>query len=190
MAHSRRKFFFAEKEEKKASKGKKAKASVIMQYIGKLYAIEKEIKELSLEEKLNQRTLKSIPILEAIEKWLFQEKDKVLPKSLLGKAISYALNQWDKLIEFTKNPLVPIDNNYLEAQIKNFAVGRKNWLFSSSENGAHASATLYSLIASAKVNGLDPYKYLHLIFKELPKCDTLEDYEKLLPYDIKNNFSI
>lgn len=83
-----------------------------------------------------------------------------------------------------------IDNNFMEAHIRPFTIGRKNWLFSASQKGAHASATLYSLIETCKANRIDPLSYLTLIFKELPKAKGADDYEKLLPYRASAHFDL
>jgi transposase len=190
LAHIRRKFFLAEKQEKQSGAKKGCKASVAMAYIRQIYAIEKSIAGATPEKRLEIRQSQSKKVYLEMESWLLREKDLVLPGSLTGKAISYALNQWEKMGVFLRDPFVPVDNNFIEAQIRNFAIGRKNWMFSATENGAHSSAILYSLIVSAKLNGIQPFDYLHLIFKELPLATCLEDFEKLLPYIVKKHFSI
>lgn len=182
FAHARRRFWEAEKFAKKASPKAKPLASEAMAFIKKLYAIEKRIKGLSPEDILRERQKDSIPILEEFLSWLQQQRDKLPPKSPTGKAISYALLNWEKLIQFSRDGRLPIDNNYMELHIRPFAVGRKAWLFSATQAGAHASATLYSLVESAKANGIEPFDYLNLIFKELPSAKELHQLEKLLPY--------
>jgi transposase len=101
---------------------------------------------------------------------------------LLGGAISYALGQWQYMIHYLDHALLTPDNNGLENAIRPFVVGRKNWLFSNTPSGAHASAGLYSLIQTAKATGHEPYKYLCYIFDLLPKVKTLEEKLALLPY--------
>ena len=125
-----------------------------------------------------------------LEGWLQVEQYKHLPKSLLGKAISYALMQWPKMKVFLDNPYARIDNNLTETYIRQFIFGRNNSMFSQSTKGADASANLYSLVVTTKANGLDPFNYLHRVFKELLEVDTIEAYERLLPYNIANHFSI
>ena len=93
-------------------------------------------------------------------------------------------------MRFLDNGLIPLDNNYVEAHIRPFVIGRNNWTFSATPAGAHASAALYSLVETAKANGVCPQSYLTTIFKELPKAKTVDDFEKLLPYNIRNHFSI
>jgi transposase len=107
-----------------------------------------------------------------------------------GKAIRYALDQWDKALVFTKDGRVPIDNNYLESHIRPFVIGRNNWMFSQSTLGAHASAALYSLVETAKANGVDPFDYLSQVFKELPRSLTVEEIETLLPHKAKHHYPL
>lgn len=193
MAHCRRKFFDAYKILKKEIQHKDDKrtlAETALSFIKKLYEIERRAKSESPEKILEIREKESIPILNQFHAWLLATGPMVLPKSHIGKAISYALNQWDKLTVFSKNGKVPIDNNFIENKIRPFVIGRNNWMFATSPEGAHASATLYSLVESAKANGVDPYDYLRLVFKELPKAKNVEDYEKLLPYKVREHFNL
>ena len=94
--------------------------------------------------------------------------------TVLGKALTYPNNQWPMLIVYVKDGRLSMDNNLAENAIRPFTVGRKNWLFSQSVKGVEASAALYSLIETAKANGLEPYRYLFHVFKELPKATSLE----------------
>lgn len=191
LAHVRRKFFLAEKDAKKAKvPSKKILASQAMAFIRKLYKIERETKHQSPDDRLGERQEKSLSILAAFHVWLVDQSTKVIPKSSLGKAISYALGVWDKLQVFTTDGRVSIDNNWVEALIRNFVIGRNNWTFSDTTQGAEASATLYTLVESAKLNGLSPFDYLSIIFKELPRAKTLDDYEKLLPFNINKHYHI
>ena len=191
LAHVRRKFFLAEKDAKKAKvPSKKILASQAMAFIRKLYKIERETKHKSPEERLTERKEKSLPILTDFHVWLVEQSAKIIPKSSLGKAISYTLGIWDKLQVFITDGRVSIDNNWVEALIRNFVIGRNNWTFSNTPKGAEASATLYTLVESAKLNGLSPFDYLSVIFKELPRAKRLDDYEKLLPYNINKHYHI
>ena len=106
------------------------------------------------------------------------------PKGLLGKAVAYAQNQWHRLVGYIEGGNLAIDNNMAENSIRPFVVGRKNWLFSGTPEGARASALLYSLIETAKANKLEPCAYLRYIFEKLPVAETLEDYEAMLPWNI------
>ncbi len=191
LAHIRRKFWEAEKFARKEVKEKKPiLASVALALIKKIYAIEREIADDPPDRRLLVRQSKSKPIMEAFKSWLDEQSIKVLPSSPTGKAISYALSQWNKMLVFLDHPEVDVDNNYVEGSLRPFVLGRNAWLFSQSIQGAEASAAFYSLIETAKKNLVDPYSYLELLFKELPRCEELEDFEKLLPYNISEHFQI
>ena len=105
--------------------------------------------------------------------------------SLTHKAMSYALNQWPKLVVYCEDGHLKISNAEAENAIRPFTIGRKNWLFADTPNGARASAIYYSLIESAKANGLEPFDYLSHVLKELPYADTVEKLEQLLPWAVK-----
>lgn len=191
MAHVRRKFWLAEKTAKKeAKKASTIRASEAMAFIRKLYVIEKKAKGKPPDELLAIRQSESLPIMAEFHSWLMDIEAIILPSSPTGKAVKYALGQWDKLNQFTNNALIAIDNNFMESHIRPFVVGRKAWMFAATPNGAHASSAIYSLVETAKANGVDPYDYLRLIFKELPKAQTIEDFEKLLPYRAKRHFTL
>jgi transposase len=176
--HARRKFM----EANQAGGNKKdSKAAKVLRWIWKLYENERESVDLAPEERLAIREKKSQPIIEEIEEWLTAEAAHIVPKSLLGIAIAYLSSQWPRLQHFLKNPIVPLDTNRIENDIRPFVVGRKNWLFSKSTNGAHATAFFYSIIETAKANGLEPYSYLNRLFTGLLTAKTNTDYLALLP---------
>jgi len=186
--HARRKF----KEVTKIAGNKSDRAGnagSALKYISKLYKIEKEAREqkLSSEQLYEKRQTEAVPILDEFKKWLDARVEKVPPKSLLGKAIHYTLSQWHRLIQYTTAGIVRPDNNLVENAIRPFVIGRKNWLFSDTVQGARASALIYSLIETAKANGLEPYWYLKHLFKHLPEAMTGEDFKALLPYKIEKN---
>lgn len=186
--HARRKF----KEVTKAVGNKKnpsGNAGTALKYISRLYKIEKEarIKKLSPDQLYAQRQSESVPTLNEFKKWLDARVAQVPPKSLLGKAINYTLNEWHRLIRYTKDGRIKPDNNIVENAIRPFVVGRKNWLFSCTPEGAHASAAIYSLIETAKANGLDPYWYLKYLFEHIPEAMTTKDFEALLPHNVDKN---
>lgn len=186
--HARRKF----KEVTKAAGNKvssSGNAVTALKYISKLYKIEKEarLKGLSPDQLYEQRQSHAVPILDEFNKWLNARVEKVPPKSLLGKAINYTMNEWPRLIGYTENGIIKPDNNLVENAIRPFVVGRKNWLFSSTPQGAHASAAIYSLIETAKANNLEPYWYLKHLFTNLPEAMISEDFEALLPANIDKN---
>ena len=106
------------------------------------------------------------------------------PTGLLGKAVNYALNNWPVLVRYLENGHITPDNNAAENAIRPFVVGRKNFLLSGHPKGAAASATLYSLIETAKANGLKPYFYLRYLFERLPLAETEEDYRRLMPQNL------
>ena len=110
--------------------------------------------------------------------------DEVAPRSASGKALGYLLEQWPKLIRYLEDGRLPIDNNATERAIRPFVIGRRNWLFADTPKGAAASANLYSLIETAKANGIEPYDYLRYLYSELPKANTVEQIESLLPFNI------
>jgi transposase len=190
MAHIRRKFYAAEKMVKRADPKAIPRAKLPLDLIRDLYKLEKTLKDKPPNEVLEARQEISKPLMSKLKDWLDDHQNRVLPKSLLGKAINYAIDQWPKMQPFLNNPLVPIDNNRTERCIRPFVIGRGNWMFSQTPKGAHASATIYSLIESAKANGIEPFSYLSLIFKELPNVIDIDGYEKLLPYNVQNHFSL
>ena len=154
--------------------------------INTLYGIERQIKTLSPADKLEQRRKRSLPVLNKIKTYLNDNQPKVTREGLTGKAMTYLSNQWDKLTVFCTNGELNISNILAENAIRPFVIGRKAWLFSDSPKGAQASAIHYSLIETAKANGLEPYAYLTQILKVLPYADTVEKIEALLPWNFKN----
>ena len=191
--HARRKFIEASKAAapgaKKTKKGIVSKADVAIGKIRKLYAIERKIADLSDEEKYQVRQTLSKPALNEFKQWLITHKPKVLKGSLTDKAIRYTLNQWDCLTGYCEHGHVHISNVLAENAIRPFAVGRKAWLFADTTRGAHASATCYSLIETAKANNLEPYAYLLHLLNHIGAADTLEKIEALLPWNVAQGIS-
>lgn len=189
--HARRKFTDAKKGEAKQSSKKTlknpraSKADIALSKIRKLYAIEDDIKLLSAPEKKIQRQSRSKPILDDLQEWLEKNIQRLVPGSLTHKAMSYALNQWPKLVVYCEDGHLNISNAAAENAIRPFTIGRKNWLFADTPKGARASATYYSLIESAKANGLESFEYLSYILKALPYAETVETLEQLLPWAVK-----
>lgn len=181
-AHVRRKFDQAIKSQGKIKTKKDSLARQGLQRIQLLYVIEKKAKELSNEQRYALRKSRSMPILKDLRKWLDQHLLVVVKQSALGKAMFYMDKQWPKLIVYTQDGRLRMDNNLVENAIRPFVIGRKNHLFSDTVSGAKASANLYSLIETAKANGLEPYSYLKHIFTELPKATCVEEIEALLPF--------
>ncbi len=182
-AHVRRKFI-----EALPNGEEKGVAGYIVQQIRKLYYLEKLIKQRDLEnaaiKTIRQEMAK--PILESLKIYLDEKARTSLPQGGLGKAIAYTRQRWRYLITYLEDGRYEIDNNRTERAIKPFVMGRNNWLFSQSVDGAHTSARLYSLIETAKMHLLNPVAYLKYLFTELPQCKTVSDYEALLPYNIEN----
>ena len=116
--------------------------------------------------------------------FLQPEQHSVPPKFSVGAAVKYALTEWSKFIKFLDSEYLTPDNNVAENAIRPFVVGRKNWLFSNTPRGADASAALYSLVETAKINGHDPFYYLYYLFEKLPLADNEEMIRELLPYNI------
>lgn len=157
-------------------------------YCNKLFEIEKELKDISPEKRKEQRLKLEKPVLEAFWSWVDLNMNKVLMKSKIGKALQYVKNQQDGLMAYLEDGNLEISNNLAENSIRPFTVGRKNWLFAGSPKGATASATIYSLVETAKANGLNPYKYLQLLLTVLPKVqfqNNIELLDTLLPWDPK-----
>jgi len=139
-----------------------------LEFCNKLFAIERNLKELSNEERYKARLELSAPVTEAFLAWLKIQTPRVLPKSALGQAIQYCRNQWAKLTAFLKDGRLFIDNNASERSIKAFVMGRKVWMFSNTPKGANASSVVYSIIETAKENQLNPFQYLTYLFEKLP----------------------
>ena len=177
MAHARRKFIEAQRAQ---PKGKTGRADWAVLHIQKLYRIESTLKGRSAEEKLAARKEKTLPLLDEFKIWLDKTVNQVAPKTAIGKAVEYTLRQWHKLIRFCESGELTIDNNRAERAIKPFVIGRKNWLFSNTSRGAHASAILYSLIETAKANGIDCYAYLSHLLNQIPKENCSLD--ELMPW--------
>ncbi|MEK7436024.1 MAG: IS66 family transposase [Thermodesulfobacteriota bacterium] len=183
-AHARRRFVDAEAALPKASRTSAQPAAQFIAAIGELYAIEAAARELDVKDRLRLRYERSRQMLARIQTLLLAYRHSVLPGSLLGQALHYLSEQWPKLVRFVDDGSFPIDNNACENAIRPFVVGRRNWLFADTVGGASASANLYSLIETAKANGIEPYQYLRALFTALPKATCLEDYEALLPWRI------
>ncbi len=186
FAHARRKFFEADKASKKSKSALEG-----IKHIKKLYALENDLrsKKLSPEDFLEQRKSKAEPILEKFKQWLDKRAENVLPESALGKAVHYALNQWNYLIRYLESPYLTPDNNASENAIRPFVLGRKNWLFSGNPKGADSSCGMYSLIETAKQNNLNPYDYLHYVFSKVPLINNEQEWDAILPWNLKEDIT-
>jgi len=179
-AHVRRKFVEAVKVQPKGAHGHADQAVAL---IGKLYAIEREHKDATIEVRYAARQEKSVPVLNELHDWMEKLLPKVPPKSALGAALSYMRDYWGKLVRYPERGDLPIDNNRCENAIRPFVIGRKAWLFSDTPAGASASAIIYSLVETAKANGVEPYTWLRHVLEHLPAARTADEMDKLLPWN-------
>ena len=188
MAHARRRFDEALTPLKKGftkEQLKETTAYQAMARIGMLYKIEELLRNQSPEERYAERQKQSKPLLEAFFGWLHTLEGSVNRSSKIGEAVLYALNQEKYLKAYLEDGHLSIDNSATERAIKNFAIGRRNWLFSKSIKGAEASATVYSITETALLNGLKPYDYVAYILermKDLGPFPSKEDLQQLLPW--------
>jgi len=187
-AHARRKFYAviqAKKKIRSKRKNPKSLADEALDFIRQLYRIEKQARaqELSFDQIGRLRQENSRPLLDRFKQWLDEKSPLVPPKSLLGKAIAYSLDNWQRLIVYVEDGRLKPDNNAAENAIRPFVVGRKNWLFAGHPRGADASAVFFSLIETAKANGLEPFAYLKYVFEQIPITEEY-DYPSLLPTNI------
>jgi len=183
-AHARRKFDEAlrgQRSNKKPKNAKQSKARQGLSQIQALYAIERSLKEASPHERLRVREERSRPVTEKLRTWLDGSLGTLPPQTLTGKALAYLDHQWPKLVRVLNDGRIPLDTNGVENAIRPFVVGRKAWLFADTMAGARASANLYSLVETAKANGLEPWRYLNLLFTHLPAVERPEQLPTLLP---------
>ena len=182
MLHSRRKFVDAAKVSKKSGL-----SAYAVKIFGKLAKIEKEIKAKTLtqEQVKEYRLENSKPILDKFKIWLELKSKEVPDKFLIGQAIGYTIRQWPKLIRYLDDGRLEWSNNFSERIMKMFATGRKNWMFSNSVDGANASAIIYSVVLTCRHHNVDVFEYFRQVLKRIPSCETLEEFEALLPYNIK-----
>ena len=176
MAHARRNFV----EVWEATKAPAAQTAITE--IARLYAIESEVQDLGVAERQRQRQARAGPILDAFRQWLEAVRAKTAPRSALAKAIQYALNRWPALVRYVDDGRINIDNNPVENAIRGIALGRKNYLFCGSEGGGRRAALMYSLIESAKLNGIDPKAYLLDVLTKLPTAKRA-DLDALMPWN-------
>uniref|UniRef100_UPI001B8BD4AB IS66 family transposase n=1 Tax=Collimonas antrihumi TaxID=1940615 RepID=UPI001B8BD4AB len=127
----------------------------------------------------------SRPVLDAFYAWLVKNQAEVLPKSLIGKAIGYALGQWKYLIRYVDDGRAAVDNNVIERDIRPFVIGRRGWLFCDTVAGARASAIVYSLMLTCRACNVEPYSYLCHVLAELPQRQPDADVMDLLPFNFQ-----
>lgn len=187
-AHARRKF-----REAKSSDGSLAETA--MAFIRRLYVIDKQIRKQVAEECTDStpeqvahaisehRQKRAVPILAEFRTWIdnVQTKYRPLPKSKLAAAITYTLNQWDALNRYVQDGRLDLDNNEAERALRGIAIGRRNWMFCGSEAGGRTAATLFTILASAIRNGLEPFEYLRMLLETLPYLGDKPTAEQLRP---------
>ena len=154
MVHARRKFFDLHGSNKSQIAGQ------ALSYINALYDVEREVKTLSIDERLHIRQSKSKLLADALHQWMELKRRQITDGTATAKAIDYSLKRWGALTRFLDDGQLPIDNNWAENQIRPIVVGRKNWLFAGSLRAGRRAAAVMSLIQSARLNGHDPYAYL------------------------------
>ena len=174
MAHARRKFFDLHVSNKSEI------AQQALTYIAQLYKIEREVKHLSADERLRIRQTQSKPLLDALHQWMVLQRQRITDGTATAKALDYSLKRWVALSRFAKDARLPIDNNWIENQIRPIAIGRNNWLFAGSLRAGQRGAAVMSLIQSAKLNGHDPYAYLKDVLTRLP-TQRASQIDELLP---------
>ena len=175
MAHARRKFFDLHVSNKSEI------AQQALTYIAQLYKVEREVKHLSADERLRIRQTESKPLLDALHQWMVLQRQRITDGTATAKALDYSLKRWVALSRFAKDARLPIDNNWIENQIRPIAIGRNNWLYAGSLRAGQRAAAVMSLIQSAKLNGHDPYAYLKDVLARLPTHRN-SLIEELLPH--------
>lgn len=164
--------------------GKFGLAHEAVKFIAQLYKVEKTHKNSTEAQRLEARQQYSVPVLDKIRLWLDKHLPLVPKQSALGAALHYMHNHWPNLVRYASTGFLPIDNNRAENAIRPFVIGRKNWLFCATPAGAHASAMIYSMLQTVKLNKLDPFAWLRYVLRKLPAAQTLEDYDALLPWNL------
>lgn len=171
-AHVRREFFDARHNQPR-------EVHYVLGLIAQLYDVEDEVRGRSDEERRAARQERSLPVLKRLEEYLREQQMLALPKGQFGKAINYALNQWEALLLYASDGRLEIDNNSSERTLRPCAIGRKNWMFFGSDRGGETAAILMSILASAKRHGIEPFAYVRQLLIALPSADG--DLRSLLP---------
>jgi transposase len=175
MAHARRKF-------EQALDNDPERAKYVLEKIQSLYKIERNARELKLsfEHRKRLREKEALPILKELEGWMKKQLPEVLPKSLIGKALTYTLGLWKRLLRYTEDGRYEIDNNLVENSIRPVALGRKNYLFAGSHEGAKRAAMMYSFLGTCKINEVEPFTWLTDVLSRIPD-HSIQKLEELLP---------
>lgn len=176
MAHARRKFYNLHEANQSAL------AAQALEYIGQLYMVERETKDLPPDKRHAIRHEKARPIADVLHQWMLIQRQKVPDGSGTARALDYSLKRWTALTRYLDDGAVPIDNNWVENQIRPWALGRSNWLFAGSLRSGQRAAAVMTLIQSAKLNGHDPYAYLKDVLTRLPTQKN-NAIDELLPHN-------
>jgi len=179
MAHCRRNFMDIVKSSKEPGL-----ANVAVDYIGELYDVERRVKNLPPIQRKYYRRVYSKPISKRFYRWLRRNQAQTLPKSPIGEAINYALNHWHAFNNYRRDGILNIDNNTAERAMKPVVLGRKNYLFAGSHEGAINAAIIYSIIETCKLNGINTFDYIRDVLTRLPTT-LMKDLKQLLPYNWK-----
>ena len=175
LAHARRKFFDLHAAQKSQIAG------FALEQFAKVYDIEREVKELGADQRQSIRQQHSKPILDALHQWMTLQRQKLPDSSATARALDYSLRRWTALTRFVDDGQLPVDNNWIENQIRPIAIGRNNWLFAGSLRAGQRAAAVMSLVQSARMNGHDPYAYLKDVLTRLP-THRASRVEELLPH--------
>lgn len=175
MAHARRKFYELHQS------GKSLIAHQALRSIGQLYEIEAQGASLHPDARQQLREQQARPVADALYAWMMAHRQKVPHGTGIARALDYSLKRWAALSRYLDDGRLPIDNNWIENQIRPIALGRKNWLFAGSQRAGRRAAAVMSLIQSAKMNGHDPYAYLKDVLTRLPTHPN-NQIEELLPH--------
>ena len=173
MAHARRYF-------KEAEGNDKLRSIYALLAFHEIYELERQLKDLSVEEKQKLRQEVAVPKLEELHKWMIEQYPSVTPKSPIGKALEYSMKRWKELTLYISDGRLEIDNNKIENEIRPIALGRKNYLFAGSHESAQRIAMIYSLLATCKANGIDPHSWITKVLEEIPNR-TVNNIQDLLP---------
>lgn len=179
MAHSRRKF-------SEALDNDAPRAKYVLEKMQALYGVERRIKEEALQpdEVVKLRQSESLPVLQELKAWMLAQMNTVLPKSPIGKAITYSLTRWDKLSVYITDARLQIDNNPIEREMRPITIGRKNYLFAGSHDAAQRAAMIYSLFATCRLHKINPYNWLKDVLIRMPDYTT-KNLHELLPQNWK-----
>ena len=175
LAHARRKFFDLH------AANKSQIAGFALEQFSKVYDIEREVKDLNADQRQKIRQQHSKPVLNALHEWMTLQRHKMPDSSATARALDYSLRRWTALTRFADDGQLPVDNNWIENQIRPIAIGRNNWLFAGSLRAGQRAAAVMSLVQSARMNGHDPYAYLRDVLTRLP-THRARDIDQLLPH--------